>query len=133
MSLSFDAIRGLTLSIDPAADGSGFRRANSGSERGGVQRGEYGSGILVDHSEQSASRRFWDPPSSLPVLNCVQAEPECVGEPGLCHAKSISDRFHVNFLGHMCLESFLLPSKESVNVVQAIHHLLELRFHAISP
>src|SRR6266478_8505414 len=27
---------------------------------------------------------------------------------------------------------FLLPSKKCLNVVQAIHHLLELRFHATS-
>jgi len=120
------------LSIDPDADSGGFRRANSGSERGGIQCAEHGGGILVDDSEQSAGWRFWDPAPSLPVLDSVQAEPECVRESGLGHAKSISDRFHVNFMGHMSLESFLLPSKESLNVVQAIHHLLELRFHAIS-
>jgi hypothetical protein len=28
----------------------------------------------------------------------------------------------------MCPESFLLPCEKSLNVVQAIHHLLELRF-----
>jgi hypothetical protein len=137
MSLPFDAIRCLALSINPDADSGGFRGANrganSGAERGRIQCSEHGSGILVDDSEQSASRRFWDPPPSLPVLDSVKAEPERVREPGLRHAKSISDGFHVNFLGHMCLESFLLPSKESLNVVQAIHHLLELRFHAISP
>jgi hypothetical protein len=32
----------------------------------------------------------------------------------------------------MGIESFSLPSKKSLNVVQAIHHLLELRFHPIS-
>jgi hypothetical protein len=66
------------------------------------------------------------------VLDGVQAKPERVRESGLGHAKSISDRFHVNFTGHLSLESFLLPSQESLNVVQAIHHPLELRFHAIS-
>src|SRR5437660_2890300 len=132
MSLPFDATRRLTLSINPDADSGGFRRANSGSERGGIQCGEHGSGILVDDSEQSASRRFWASPPALPVLDSVQAEPERVRESGLCHAKSISNRFHVNFLGHMCLKSFLLPSKKCLNVVQAIHHLLELRFHATS-
>jgi hypothetical protein len=30
----------------------------------------------------------------------------------------------------MRLESFLSPSKESLNIVQAVHHLLGLRFHA---
>ncbi len=132
MSLPFDATRRLALSITPDADPGGFRRANSRAERRRIQRGKYGSGIPVDDSEQRASRRFWDPPPSLPVLDSVQTEPECVRESGLCHAKSISDRFHVNFPGHMCLESFLLPGKESLNVVQAIHHLLELRFHAVS-
>jgi hypothetical protein len=67
------------------------------------------------------------------VLDGVEAEPKRVREFGLRHAQSISDRFHVNFLGHMCLESFLLPSKKSLNVVKAIHHVVELRFHAISP
>jgi hypothetical protein len=132
MSFPSDATRGLTLSINPDADSGGIRRANSGGERGRIKRGKHGSGILVDDSEQSASRRFWDPPPSLPVLDSVQAEPEGVRESGLGHAKSISYRFHVNFLGHMCLESFLLASKESLNIVQAIHHPLELRFHAIS-
>jgi hypothetical protein len=28
-------------------------------------------------------------------------------------------------------ESLLLPSKKSLNIVKAIHHVLELRFHAI--
>src|SRR5437667_2694260 len=32
----------------------------------------------------------------------------------------------------MRLESFLLPSKKSLNVIKAIHHLLELRLH-VSP
>jgi hypothetical protein len=31
----------------------------------------------------------------------------------------------------MCLESFLLSGEKSLNIVQAIHHLVELRFHAI--
>src|SRR5258708_7287911 len=127
-----NATRCLTLSNNPDVDGGGFRRADSSSERSGTQRGEHGSGILVDDSEQSASRRFWGPPPSLPVLDSIKAEPKRVRESGLCHTKSISDRFHVNFLRHMCLESFLLPSKKSLNVVQAIHHLLELRFHATS-
>ena len=131
VSLPFcNATRCLTLSINPDVDCCGFRRANSGSERGGIQRGEHRSGILVDDSEQSASRRFWAPPPSLPVLDGIKAEPKRVREFGLCHAQSISDRFHVNFLGHMRLESFLLPSKKSLNVVKAIHHLLELGFHA---
>ena len=80
MSLPFcDGTRCLTFSIDPDADSGGFRRANSGSERGGIQCGEHGSGILVDDSEQSASRRFWASPPALPVLDSVQAEPERVG------------------------------------------------------
>jgi hypothetical protein len=87
----------------------------------------------MNDSEQGASRRFWGPPPSLPVLDRVKAEPKRVRESGLCHAKPIADRFHVNLQGHMCLESFLLPGKKSLNVVKAIHHLLELRFHAISP
>jgi PAS domain-containing protein len=113
-------------------DSGRFRRADSGSERSGIQRGQHGSWILVDHSQQSASRRFWGPPSSLPVLDRFQAESKRVRESGLRHAKPISDGSHVNVLGHMYLESFLLASKESLNVVKAIHHLLELRFHAIS-
>lgn len=40
---------------------------------------------------------------------------------------------HVNFLGHMRTESFLLPSKESFNVVKAVHHLIELRFSCYLP
>jgi hypothetical protein len=125
MSLPFDTSRCLTLSPNPDA---GIGRLRSG----GIQRSEHGSGILVDDSEQSASRGFWAPPPALPVLDSVKAESERVRESGLCHAKAVSDRFHVNFLGHMRLESFLLPSKESLDVVQAIHHLFELRFHAIS-
>jgi hypothetical protein len=66
------------------------------------------------------------------VLDGIKAEPKHVRESGLCHAKSIADRFHVNLLGHMRPESFLIPSKESFNVVKAIHHLLELGFHATS-
>jgi hypothetical protein len=119
------------LSIDTSVD-SGFRRADRGGGRSGIQCGEHGSGIFVDDGEQRASWRFRGPPPSLPVLDSVQAEPKRVRESGLRHAKPISDRFHVNFLGHMCLESFLLPSKKSRNVVKTIHHLLELRFHAIS-
>src|SRR5260370_1455728 len=65
MSLPFDATRRPTLSINPDADSAGFRRANSGSERGGIQCGEHGSGILVDDSEQRAGRRFWAPPPAL--------------------------------------------------------------------
>jgi hypothetical protein len=122
----------LTLSNNPDADGGGFRRADSSGERSGTQCSEHGSRIFVDDGQQSASRRFWGPPSSLPVLDSVKAEPKRVRECGLCHAKLISDRFHVHFLGHMCLESFLLSSKKCLNVIQAIHHLLELRFHAIS-
>ena len=121
-----DSTRHWTFSINPEADSGGFRR----DERGGIQRSEHGSGIPVDDSEQGASRRFWDPPPTFPVLDRVQAESERVGEHGLGHAKSVSDRFHVNLLGHMRLESFLSPSKESLNIVQAAHHLLELRFHA---
>ena len=66
------------------------------------------------------------PPS--PVLDGIKAEPKRVRESGLSHAKSIADSFHVNLLRHMCPESFLLASKKSLNVVKAIHHLLELRF-----
>jgi hypothetical protein len=66
------------------------------------------------------------------MLDRVKAEAEHVREFGLRHAQSITDRLDVNFLGHMCLESFLLPGKKSLNVIKAIHHLLELRFHATS-
>jgi len=40
-------------------DSGRLGRAHSGSERCGIQRGEHSSGILVDHSQQSASRGFW--------------------------------------------------------------------------
>jgi len=59
-------------------------------------------------------------PNVLEILACVMPSP-------------ISDRFHVNFLGNMCLESFLLPSKKSLDVVQAIHHLLEIAFSCNLP
>jgi hypothetical protein len=39
-----------------------FRRADTGSERSGIQRCKHGSGILVDDSQQSASRSFWGSP-----------------------------------------------------------------------
>src|ERR1700688_2993358 len=132
MSLPFDAPGRPTLSINLDVDSGGFRRADSSSEHSGIQCGEHGSGILGDDGEQSASRRLWGSAPSLPVFDSVKAEPKRVRESGLCHAKSISDLFHVYLLGHMCLESFLLPSKEGLNVVEAIHHLLELRFHATS-
>ena len=104
ISLPFcNATRCLTLSIDPDVDRSGFRRADSGSNR---------SGIPVNDSEQSASRRFWGPPPALPVLNGIRAEPKRVRESGLCHAKSIADRSHVNFLRHMCPESFFASQQE---------------------
>src|ERR1700728_1451374 len=112
---SCNATRRLTLSMTADVDGGAFRRADRGS----------------DHSQQCASGRFWGPAASLPVLDRVKAEAKRVREFGLCHAQSITDRLHVNFLGHICLESFLLSSKERLNVVKAIHHLLELRFHAI--
>jgi hypothetical protein len=82
-----NATRCLTLSIDPDVDGCRFRKAKSGSERGDGQCGEHCSGILIDDSEQSASRRFWRPPPSLPVLDGVEAEPKPVREFGLCHAQ----------------------------------------------
>jgi len=133
MSLPFcNASRCRTLSINLDMDSGGFRRADSGSERSGIQCGEHGSGILADDSEQSASRRFWGPPPPLPVLDSIKAEPKRVREPGLCHTKSIADGFHVNVLGYVRLESFLLPGKKSLNVVKAIHHPLELRFQATS-
>jgi hypothetical protein len=51
------------------------------------------------------------------VFDGIKAESKRVRESDLCHAKPIADRFHVNLLGHMRPESFLLPSKESFNVV----------------
>ena len=113
-------------------DGGAFRRADSGSECSGIQCGQHGSGILIDHSQQSARRSFWGPAASLPMLDRVKAEAKRVREFGLCHAQSVTDRLDVNFQGHIRLESLLLPSKKSLNVVKTIHHLLELRFHAIS-
>ena len=113
-------------------DGGGLRRANGGSEGSGFQCSEHGGGILIDHCQQRASWRFRSPATSLPVLDRVKAKAKRVREFGLCHAQSITDRLHVNFLGHICLESFLLSSKERLNVIKAIHHLLELRFHATS-
>src|SRR5437016_1967172 len=133
MNLPFcNATRCLTFSINPDVGSGGFRRPESGSKRSGIQCGEHSGRIPINDSEQRASRRFWRPPPSLPVLDGIKAEPKRVGESRLCHTKSIADGFHVNFLGHMRPETFLLPSKESFNVVQAIHHLLELRFHATS-
>src|SRR5215469_3180728 len=113
-------------------DSSRLGRAHSGSERCGIQRGEHSSGILVDHSQQSASRGFWGPPPAFPVLDSVKAEPKHARKFRLCHTKSIADRLHVNLLGHVRFESLLLPSKESFHVVKAIHHLLELGLHATS-
>src|SRR5271165_3824692 len=125
MSLPFcNAPRRLTLSINPDVDSGGFRRADCRSGRCGIQCGEHGSGILVDDSEQNASGRFLGPLPTLPVFDGIKAEPKRVRESGLYHAKSISDRFHVNLMGNMCLESFLLPSREGLNIVKAIHHLV---------
>jgi hypothetical protein len=80
------------FSINPDVDSGAFRRPDCGSERRGIQCGEHGSDILVDDSEQGASRRFWDPTLSLPVLNGVKVEPKRLRESGLRHAKSISNR-----------------------------------------
>ncbi len=133
MSLPFcNATRCLTPSVNPDVRSGGFRRPDSSSKRSGIQCGEHSGWIPVNDSEQRASRRFGGPPPALPVLDGIQAEPKRVRESGLCHAKSIADRFYVNLPGHMRPESFLLPSKKSLNVVKAIHHLLELRFHATS-
>jgi hypothetical protein len=79
-----------------------------------------------------ASRGFWGPPPALPMLDSVKAESKHARKFRLWHAQSSADCFHVNILGDVCLESSLLPSKKSLNVVKTIHHLLELRFHAIS-
>ena len=43
-------------------DSGEFGTGDSGSERSRIQCSEHGSGILVDDSEQSASRRFRGPP-----------------------------------------------------------------------
>ena len=102
-------------------DSGEFGTGDSGSERSRIQCSEHGSGILVDDSEQSASRRFRGPPPSLPVLDSIKAEPKRVRKSGLCHAKSIADRFHVDFLVNMRLESFLLSSKEGLNILKALH------------
>jgi hypothetical protein len=64
------------------------------------------------------------------VLDRVEAEAKRVRESGLRHAKSIADGLHVNIMRHVCLESFLLSGKKSLNIIQAVHHLVELRFHA---
>src|ERR1700757_2543258 len=123
---SCKATRRLTLPSRPDLDCDGFGRADGGSKRSRIERGEHCRGILVDHGEQGASWCFRRPPPSLPVLDRVKAEPKRVREFGLRHAKPIADGLHVDLLGHMCLESFLLPGKKSLNVVKAIHHLLEL-------
>ncbi|MGB9119539.1 MAG: hypothetical protein WCE73_02875 [Candidatus Angelobacter sp.] len=67
------------------------------------------------------------------MLDRIKAKTKRVGEFGLRHAKPVADGLHINLLGHMCLESFLLPGKKSLNVVKAIHHLLELRFFMLAP
>ena len=69
-----------------------LRRADSGSKGSGIQCSEHGSGILIDHGQQSASRSFWGPAASLPVLDRVKAEAKRVREFGLGHAQSIADR-----------------------------------------
>jgi hypothetical protein len=124
--------RRLTRFMTTGVNCGALRRADGGSERSGIQCSEHGSGILIDYSQQCASWRFWSPAASLPVLDRVKAEAKRVREFGLRHSQPITDRLDVNFLGHICLESFLLSSKERLNVVKAIHHLLELCFHAIS-
>ena len=48
---SCNATRNATLSINPCVDCGGFRRTDSGKECNGIQCGEHGSGILVDHSQ----------------------------------------------------------------------------------
>lgn len=64
------------------------------------------------------------------MLDRVKAEPKRVREFSLRHAQPSPNGLYINLLGHMRLESLLLSGKKSLNVVQAIHHLLELRFHA---
>ncbi len=82
-------MRRVTLSINADVDCGGLGRADSGSKRSGIQCSEHGSGILVDHSQQCASWRFWGPPPALPVLYRVEAEPKSVREFGLRHAQSV--------------------------------------------
>jgi len=109
----------------------GLEEPTVASNAAGFSAVEHGSGILsmtVSNVRAGASG-ILRPPSQCLIASRLNRTCQ---ESGLCHAQSISDRLHVNFLGHMRLESFLLPSKESLNVVQAIHHPLELRFHAIS-
>ena len=130
---SCNVMRCLELSIDPEVGARGFRRADSRGDRTGIQCGEHGNGILVDDGEQSTSRRFRGPPPSLPVLDRVKAEPESARESGLGHTQSISDRFHVNFLRHLYLESFSLPSEKGLNIFKAIHHLFEIGFSCELP
>jgi hypothetical protein len=48
--------------------GTRLGRVHGGSEACRIQCGEHSSGILVDHSQQSASWGFWDPPPAFPVL-----------------------------------------------------------------
>jgi hypothetical protein len=133
ISLPFcNATRSPTLSINPDVDGCGFRRSGRRRKRGAIQCGEHGSGIPIYHGEQRPSRRFWSPPSALPVLDGIKAEAERIREFRLRHTQSTTDRLDVHFLGDMCLESFLLPGKEILNIVKATHHLVELRFHATS-
>ena len=81
ISLPFcDATSCRTLSISPDMDSAGFRRADSGNERGGIRGSEHGSWVVVDDSKQSANRRFYSPPPSLPVLDSIKAEPKRVRE-----------------------------------------------------
>ena len=57
------------------------------------------------------------------MLDRVEAEAKRVREFGLRHTQSITDRLHVNVLGHVRFESLLLPGKKSLNVVKAAPEL----------
>jgi hypothetical protein len=92
-----------------------FEEPTAADERSWIQSSKDGCGLFVDDGEQSANWRFWGPAPSLPVLDSIKAESKRGRESGLCHTKPISDRFYVNLLGHVCLESFLLPSKKKPN------------------
>src|ERR1035438_931881 len=99
----------------------------------GMQGGDDGSRILVDHREQGAGGRFWPAASAFPMLDRIQTEAEGLGKAGLSHVELVANAFHIDFIRHMHIEAFPLSSEKSLNFVQSSHELCKRGFHRLSP
>src|SRR5665213_2554885 len=105
----------------------------AGSARLHIERAQHSLGLALDDAQKCARRPLGATPALLPVLHCLQIEPEARGKLCLSQSKTQSNSSHIRRLWHMRDEAIAFAlcigerlARTSQDIFSSFRHLSSL-------